>query len=265
MKKLIFSIFLCAMLLTACISQPAATLSEPPTTPATTTALPETAPTEPTVTPTEAPTEPEHSTFYIPGVDVSDVIDWFSEVSLAAEYVNSGDPSTLQKWDHVIHYMIHGSPTEDDYAALESFAQWLNTVEGFPGIYETTDPLETNLNIHFCPQGEMISLMGDWVYDLDGAVTFWYSDDIIHDATICIRTDLDQHLRNSVILEELYNGLGPIQDTQLRTDSIIYAEFSEPQELTDIDKLILQLLYHPQMQCGMNTEQCAEVIRALYY
>jgi hypothetical protein len=30
-----------------------------------------------------------------------------------------------------------------------------------------------------------------------------------------------------VILEEVYNGLGPVQDTALRPDSLIYSDFSE--------------------------------------
>ena len=96
-------------------------------------------------------------------------------------------------------------------------------------------------------------------------MTFWYEDNAIYDATICYRTDLDQYLRNSVILEEIYNGLGPVQDTDLRSDSIIYSAFSEPQSLTEIDELILKLLYHPDILCGMNAEECEAVIRELYY
>ena len=88
---------------------------------------------------------------------------------------------------------------------------------------------------------------------------------MIFDAIICCRTDLCQTLRNSVILEELYNGLGPIQDTSLRPDSIIYNEYAEPQCLSQIDKLILTLLYHPDLQPGMNAEEVAAVIRTLYY
>ena len=107
--------------------------------------------------------------------------------------------------------------------------------------------------------------MGDDFYGMDGGVTFWYLDDEIYDATICYRTDLSQQLRNSVILEEIYNGLGPIQDTDLRPDSIIYAEFSQPQKLTEMDELILRLLYHPQMKCGMTADECEAVIRRLYY
>lgn len=256
------------MLLTACSSDPVTTNST--TVPATTavipTTSPSTAPTEDTTIPATLPTEPAHSALYIPGIDAEDVITWFSEVCLAAEFVNSGNPNFLQKWDCTIFYMIHGNPTKDDRAILESFAQWLNAMDGFPGIYETVNPLEANLDIYFCTYPEMISLMGDWTYGLDGCVTFWYDGaDRIYDATICVRTDLSQHLRNSVILEELYNGLGPIQDTSLRSDSLIYADYSTPQELTNIDKLILQLLYHPDMKCNMNFSQCENVIRELYY
>jgi hypothetical protein len=68
-----------------------------------------------------------------------------------------------------------------------------------------------------------------------------------------------------VILEEIYNGLGLTQDTILREDSIIWQSYSEPQELTPVDKLLLQLLYHPDIRCGMNAAECEAVIRELYY
>lgn len=268
MKKLLPFLLLCCLLLAGCggpeATEPVATT---PQTEATTAPIEETTilTTAPVLIPT-APPEPEHSALYIPGVDVEDVILWFNEVCLNAEIVNSGNPSFLQKWNSPISYKVHGEPTEDDLAVLESFAQWLNNLEGFPGISETTQAFEANLNIHFCSQEELIRQLGDNFYGTDGGVTFWYNgDDQIYDAIICIRTDLHQYLRNSVILEELYNGLGPIQDTALREYSLIYAGYSEPQELTEVDKLILQLLYHPEMQCGMSAEQCEEVIRKLYY
>ena len=106
--------------------------------------------------------------------------------------------------------------------------------------------------------------MGDSFVGTDGAVTFWYENDVIYNAIICYRSDIDQYTRNSVILEEIYNGLGPIQDSLLRADSIIYSGFSQPQQLTDMDWLILRLLYHPQMRCGTDGAQCEAVIRQLY-
>ena len=269
--KFAIPILLIALLITGCTSAPAAT-TEPPTVPVATEAPTEPATEAPTEPPTEAPTEPPadetsalHSEFYIPDVPVEDVILYFNEVCLDAEFAHSGDPSRLQKWISPITYCIHGDPTPEDLDALNGFTAWLNTIEGFPGIYQTQEPAEANLRIHFCNRDEMIDLMGSGFYGMDGAVTFWYMEDVIYDAIICYRTDLDQHLRNSVILEEIYNGLGPIQDTSLRPDSIIYSEFSEPQELTPMDELILRLLYHPDIRCGMDMAACEEVIRNLYY
>lgn len=111
----------------------------------------------------------------------------------------------------------------------------------------------------------MAGLLGDWTWGCDGGVTFWYEMDEIYSATICIRTDIAQEIRNSVILEEIYNGLGPVQDTDLREDSLIWSGYSTPQWPTDEDMLLLKLLYHPDLKPGMNSEQCAAAIRKLYY
>ena len=212
------------------------------------------------------PTEPLHSEFYIPGVSVEDVILYFNEVCLDAEIVNTGDPSVLQKWTEPIEYTFNGSFTSDDLTVFNEFTRWLNTVVGFPGFVEAQWPEDAPLQIYFCTEEELVSRMGKSFRGHDGAVTFWYDDENkIYKSVICYRMDISQYTRNSVILEEIYNGLGPIQDTQLRTDSIIYAGFSEPQNLTQMDELILRLLYHPWMECGLDAAGCEAVIRQLYY
>jgi hypothetical protein len=197
---------------------------------------------------------------------VEDVIRYFNEVCLDAEFSSGGgNPQRIQKWMMPIQYVLDGAYTQEDVAKLNQFASWLNTIPGFPGISETKSWAEANMKIYFRNQSGLVALMGNNFIGCDGGVTFWYRNDIIYDATVCYRTDIDQHLRNSVILEEVYNGLGPVQDTSLRKDSIIYSGFSQPQALTAIDELILKLLYHPDIQCGMNAIDCEKVIRALYY
>ena len=216
--------------------------------------------------PTETePTDPPHADFYDPDICVDDLITWFSEVNFDAEMVHGGDPGVIQKWEVPIYYYVFGAPTDEDLKTVDSFVQWVNTVEGFPGMAQTTDLGQANMKLYFCDNTQLQNIMGPGFEGLDGAVTYWYDNNIIYDATICIRTDLTQHLRNSVIKEEFYNGLGPINDTYLRQDSIIYANFSEPQELTAADELIMKLLYSPEIQCGMTMEQCTEIIQNLYY
>lgn len=242
---------------TAVPAVPTVIVTEPPVE---TTLPPETEMTQP------QPTAPEHSEFYIPGISVEDVILYFNEVCLDAEIVNTGDPSVLQKWTVPIEYTLNGNFTSDDLTVFNDFVQWLNTVVGFPGMYASSWPEDAPLQIYFCTEEEMVSRMGKSFRGHDGAVTFWYnSENEIYKASVCYRTEISQYTRNSVILEEIYNGLGPIQDTQLRPDSIIYTGFSEPQYLTEMDELILRLLYHPWMECGMDAESCAAVIRQLYY
>lgn len=273
MKKLFsfFCILLCTCLLCGCIgvktpdsTLPQAEPTDPPQTTAGTEATTQEQEPEASTEPTE-PAEPEHSELYIPGVSVEDVILYFNEVCLDAEFVHSGDASVVQKWTAPISYAVYGNPTEKDLEVLTGFTLWLNNYAGFPGIYEASNPEFANLRIYFCGQEEFLDRMGDDYVGLDGAVTFWYTDNVIYDEIICILDTLDQTARNSVILEELYNGLGPVQDTLLRPDSLIYAEYVTPQELTKVDELIIKLLYHPNIKCGMNAEECEQVIRQLYY
>lgn len=219
--------------------------------------------TDPSPQPEE--TQPEHSKLYIPDLEVDEIILYFNEVCLDAEFVMGGDPSRLQKWVDPIIYQLNGDYTQEDLDVLHRFAGWLNSIEGFPGIYESANGEIPNLQIYFCTQQTMTEILGENFTNMDGGVTFWYDNDEIYDATICYRTEIDQYLRNSVILEEIYNGLGPVQDTERRSDSIIYSGYSDPQELTQVDEVILKLLYHPDMKCGMNAEECENIIRRLYY
>lgn len=212
------------------------------------------------------PPLPVHSLYYISDLSVEDVIRYFNEVCLNAEIINSGDPTKLQRWEQTIWYTCYGDYTDTDREVMQRFMDWLNDMEGFPGIYETQDATMIDLNIYFCDQEEYLERMGDNYLGTDGGVTFWYNGaDQIYDAVIGYRTDIAQEVRNSVILEEIYNGLGPINDTQYRSDSIIYSGYSTPQSLTEVDELILKLLYHPEMRCGMDAAECEAVIRQIYY
>ena len=259
MKKLVITILLAfALLLTACGQQAA----EPTPLPAepTPTATPEPTP-EPTPTPA-----PEHSELYVPGLEITDLIRYFNEVTLDAEFVTGGDASLVQKWDSPIDYVLLGDYTEEDEAIVAEMAAFLNTIDGFPGMQEAEEEYMADLTIHFCSQEEMVNILGDNFWGMDGGVTFWYDDaNRIYDAIICIRSDMTSPLRRSVILEEIYNGLGPVQDSDLRTDSIIWSGYAEPQNLTIIDEAILKLLYNEAIVCGMTSEECEAVIRALYW
>ena len=102
--------------------------------------------------------------------------------------------------------------------------------------------------------------------DAYGATEFWYYNDTneIYTARIGYRTDVDQATRVSILIEEIINMLG-VSDTEMREDSIVYQYSNDNTALSDIDWVILKLLYDPKIKCGMNTDSCNDILEKLYY
>lgn len=70
--------------------------------------------------------------------------------------------------------------------------------------------------------------------------------------------------RDSIIIEEIVNMLG-LTDPELREDSIVYQYSNGNHALSDVDRVILELLYSDGIVSGMPREECGAVIRELYY
>ena len=56
-----------------------------------------------------------------------------------------------------------------------------------------------------------------------------------------------------------------ISDTVLREDSIVYQYSDTNTVLSDVDLVILKLLYNPNIQCGMDISACKKVVEELYF
>lgn len=219
--------------------------------------------------PTEAAAVPSTTQPVYPDEDTAEQIcAYFEEVVLDTEYSDGdGDTTLVQKWTAPIAYRVYGFPTEADLAVLNDLFRQLNQIPGFPGVYTAEVAGNEALQISFLEPDVFRDSFSAVVNGEDacGAAQFWYyiETNEIHTARIGCRTDIAQSERNSVLAEEIVNALG-ISDTLLREDSITYQYSNENTALSDVDWMLLKLLYHPQMQCGMQAEQCAEVISRLY-
>lgn len=214
-------------------------------------------------------TQPAHSALYLPKYTLQQIQAYFEEVVLHIEYsTGTGNPSLVQKWKDPIRYRIFGEPTGEDIKILEDCFTQLNAVPGFPGIYAAAEGEAGNLSFNFLNAEDFrlafsSAVNGESAY---GATQFWYytATNEIHTARIGYRTDVDQDTRASILVEEIINTLG-ISDTALRTDSIVYQYSDANRTLSDVDWVILKLLYDPAIQCGMNYDQCSAIIQELYY
>ncbi|MBQ8264217.1 MAG: DUF2927 domain-containing protein [Oscillospiraceae bacterium] len=208
--------------------------------------------------------KPEHSPLYIEGLSVDEVIVYFAEVCLDTEFGDKAANQYVRKWVQPIYYQVHGAPTAEDLITLEKFVETINGIPGFPGMY-SADDWKVNLNIYFYGERDFINIMGSDFSTSWGGVSFWYDNYRIYSERIAVRTDIPQSNRYSIIPEEIYNGLGPVQDTSTRFDSIIYQWSDLNTVMSPEDELILKLLYNSAMIPGMDYESCAETIRELYY
>ena len=233
------------------------------TTAAATTEAPE------TTTEDTEPTAPAHAALYLPEYTSQQVWEYFEEVVLRTEYSDgTGNAALVQKWKDPILYSIYGTPTEEDLSVLTALFAQLNEIPGFPGIYAPAEGEPSNLTIGFWDSGDFNLYFSDFLNGEDayGATQYWYYNETndIYTANVGYRTDIDQSIRASVLIEEIVNMLG-VSDTVLRTDSIVYQYSDDNTALSDMDWLILKLLYHPEIQCGMDFDDCRTVIEELYY
>lgn len=274
MKKLLLilmTLSLAASLLACGAAHAPGTTAPPPsqtTVPETT--VPETSVPETTVPVTTVPetTAPLHSDLYLEDCTPHMLLSYWDEVVLQMEYSDgTGNPALVQKWLFPILYRIEGEPTAEDLRVLETFFDQLNRIPGFPGIAMATGNQQENLTLSFLGPEDFRDRFSEVVGGEDawGATEFWYytATNEIYTARIGYRTDIDQLSRSSILLEEIVNTLG-ISDTVLREDSIVYQYSDSNLQLSETDWLILKLLYHPDMHCGVDAEASHAVIETLY-
>ena len=270
MKKL--TALLLVLALTAALfgcGAPAQPTTVPTTVPET--SVPETTVPETTVPETTVPetTAPLHCELYLEDCPPELLMEYWDEVVHQMEYSDgTGDSSVVQKWLSPILCRIYGEPTLEDVEILEDFFAQLNSLEFFPGIRWAEEDEIENLSLNFLSKEDFDIVFFDVVHGEDawGAAQFWYWTDSneLYDGRIGYCTGIPDEDRRSILLEEIYNILG-VSDTVLREDSIVYQYSNWNMELTDVDLLILELLYHPDIRPGMTMEECHEILTELYH
>ena len=216
--------------------------------------------------PTPAPA-PLHSELYLPDCSQQQMLDYFNEIVFSSEY-GTGDSTLVRKWNIPIRYRIYGPTTQKDLEVLTDLFAELNKIDGFPGIYAADEGETENLTISFLGVEDFNLAFSDFLQGEDayGATEYWYYNEsnAVFSARIGYRTDVDQDTRVSILIEEIVNTLG-LNDTEVREDSIVYQYSNDNTALSDIDWVILKMLYNPKIKSGMNADSCSDILKELYY
>jgi hypothetical protein len=196
-----------------------------------------------------------------PGGYTAEEIDYFTRTAFGAEI---GTPSPfLRRWRPASgpHLGLSGSPTPEDLVVLDEVTAEINALTSLD-VDIIDEP--ASVAVYFVPRSAFQSVLPEAQAGSDGFVWVWWgSDDHLTGATVLVATDISQPLRDHVIREEVTQMLGLLQDSDVYAESIFYRAYSEVTGYLPIDRVVIELLYRPELSAGMGQIQAERVARTL--
>ena len=177
------------------------------------------------------------------------------QVAYSAEYGSSR--TGLIRWETPLRIYVGGKPTKADLATLNTFMiQMASRVPNMPNMTRVATASEANVTIYFVPLKQMKNYVTNYTEGNWGYVYYWYTNWKITKMEVAIATDVtDQKARNHLIMEELVNGMGLGNDHYAYSDSITYQNWTTVQQLSEVDWLMLNMIYHEDAYTGMTWSQ----------
>lgn len=195
------------------------------------------------------------------------------EALLAAAFsVEYGDAERdyLLRWQRPVKVSLTGDYLPEDEAFLDAFLLEITemaeayNMTAFPGISRAKTKREANLRVIYCPLDEMAQHLKFYEPDNWGYFEYYFENYRLTKATVVVSTDVtNQEQRNHLLMEEIVGSLGLTNDIDDHPDSIVYQPWTETQQLSDLDWLMLSYLYHKDVRPGMTSRQAYQKLLPL--
>ena len=168
----------------------------------------------------------------------------------SSEYQGTRD---MVRWETPIRIYVGGKPTKADLNTLDNFlVQIAARAPGVPNMTRVGREQDANVCIWFVPQNQMGNYVPGYVKGNTGMFNYTYKNWRINEAHIGVVSDkTSQRDRNHIIPEEIVGILGLSNDHEVYSDSILYEKRSTYTELSEVDWLMINMIYHPDVYPGM--------------
>ena len=193
---------------------------------------------------------------------------YFIEIALGSEFSNSPNPQII-KWKKNVSIYVIGEKPSYLLSELREIVEEINSLSPNINLAITKKPKQANLLI----------LLGDaesyqkiersakpYLKDNRGLFMVYFNEDFeIYRATIFVDTKRvkSKKAQRHLLREELTQSLGLMKDSFRYPDSIFYANWSETNEYSKMDKLLIQILYHPMISPGFRADDIEKVWETL--
>lgn len=195
----------------------------------------------------------------------------YEEVAGSGEFDHDND-GFVKKWKDPIHIYVdyEGEPNPAVLDTLDRVVMQLNSLKLLPEITYSTDENEAyNIHLLFAPLDELTYRMPDAPPGNWGFFNYWWKTGAdlyeINRANVGVATDVNLEVHMIHLLqEELIQSLGLINDSYEYRDSIYCQDWGHIQAPSEIDWLLIEMHYRPEITPGMPMDQALDILRGLY-
>jgi hypothetical protein len=195
------------------------------------------------------------------------VITYFKEIALGFEFGNAS--RVTRKWKNSLSIFVGGSQDpalRDELARIVAEINALAT-DGFTAQI-TADSSASNFYVFLGPSSRYVAM---FPAQAANAVSNWGLFSVFFNANNelyrgymyvdVMRANPTE--QKHLLREELTQALGLARDSRRFPDSIFQEAWTTTTSYSKIDKELIQLLYHPQMQTGLDATTVEPVLRTI--
>jgi hypothetical protein len=196
------------------------------------------------------------------------VVSYFKEVALGFEFGNASE--VTRRWEGNMKVFVGGNPSHEILEELQKIMGEINQLSTTDFVIESvTDTLESNFYIFF-GSGSAFANTFPEMSGLVGAnfglfTVYWNGANELFKGYMYVdlyRATQTEQLH--LLREELTQSLGLAKDSEKYSESIFQQSFAtKTTEYAQIDRDLIRLLYHPEMDTGLNEGQVDTVLREI--
>jgi hypothetical protein len=190
------------------------------------------------------------------------VIDYFTEIALGFEF--GGGEEITRKWNIDMKIFVGGNLKPELLTELQSIISEINglATDGF-SMSVVGDSLQSNFYIFLGTgddYGEMYPAEAYLVPSNYGLFSvYWDMSNHFYNGHMYVDIVRAEAVAQKHLLrEELTQSLGLAKDSPLYPKSIFQSAWTTTNTYEEIDRDLIRLLYHPQMDVGLNETQVRE-------
>ncbi|MFK7793139.1 MAG: DUF2927 domain-containing protein [Devosiaceae bacterium] len=198
------------------------------------------------------------------------LFDGFHRTVFGLEYDSGGrGASVVKKFSEPVRLYIDHRARIDRRRAVTRFVRSVNQAVRGLDLRVVDNPLEANFTVYVVDRQQYAQVIQDDVYNSSRAavrgrcmVRVLTGNGGISQAQAVIVSDEGDFLFNRCLVEEVLQGLGPLNDDPTLSASV-FNDSSQHARFMLHDRFVLNMLYHPRVQPGMSRDQVNSVLRTV--